>query len=221
MCLAFSRRFQFYTPGAILALVAWKTLTDPVAREQVPHNPPRNMSTSPEPSPANGRLSPAADEVTVSYANGDQSDSDLSDVHAADADGSSPDFVEDRGTIQGAAAGNGFEEASEPSDGDGSDDADFDMAESVASANSDDGLNQPASSNGSHRTPKRKAPAASEDDFMRNDPELYGLRRSVRLPDTLTRVRRSHQFGSHAHNPVEKSYVATCLFASCCCLSPK
>jgi len=34
--------------------------------------------------------------VTVSYANGDQSDSDLSDVHAADADGSSPDFVEDR-----------------------------------------------------------------------------------------------------------------------------
>ena len=140
------------------------------------------MSTSPEPSPANGHLSPAADEVTVSYANGDQSDSDLSDVQAADVDEHSPDSLDGLGATHGAAARDGFDEDSGPSDNDGSDDADFDMAESVASANSNGEPDQPASSDGSHQAQKRKAPVALEDDYMRNDPELYGLRRSVGPP---------------------------------------
>ena len=138
------------------------------------------MSTSPEPSPANGHLSPAADEVTVRYANGDQSDSDLSDVQAADVDELTPDSADDVDAAHDAVAPNGFGEASEPSDNDGSDDADFDMAESVASATSDPNNDQAASSNDSQRAPKRKAPLAQEDDYIRNDPELYGLRRSVR-----------------------------------------
>ena len=139
------------------------------------------MSTSPEPSPANGHLSPVADEVTVSYANGDQSDSDLSDVQAADVDELSPNSVDDADAGRNAVARDGFEEASDPSDNDGSDDADFDMAESVASVTSDPNNDQAASSNDSQRAPKRKAPLAQEDDYIRNDPELYGLRRSVRL----------------------------------------
>jgi len=164
------------------------------------------MSTSPERSPANGHLSPAVDEVTVSFAKGDQSDSDLSDVQAAEVDEPTPDSRADLDAANSGTAREDSDVASQASDNDGSDDADYDMAESVASAHSDAERDQPPSSGESHRAPKRKAQNALEDDYMRNDPELYGLRRSVRaLSSSLSRRKMLTIFRSLAHNRVGRS----------------
>ncbi|KAI1817790.1 P-loop containing nucleoside triphosphate hydrolase protein [Poronia punctata] len=59
-----------------------------------------------------------------------------------------------------------------------SDDADFDMEESPASPQSDD-HDERSTSHESRRAPKRKA-GVEEDDYIRENPELYGLRRSSR-----------------------------------------
>lgn len=67
-----------------------------------------------------------------------------------------------------------------PSPANASDDAEFDMQESLPSQHEDviEDVQERPSSSDSNRAPKRKA-AVVEDDFMRADPELYGLRRSV------------------------------------------
>ena len=57
-----------------------------------------------------------------------------------------------------------------------------DGADSVASAPSKQDDAEASSSNDSSRATKRKAASNLEDDYMRNDPELYGLRRSVGCP---------------------------------------
>jgi chromodomain-helicase-DNA-binding protein 1 len=137
------------------------------------------MSTSPEPSPANGHLSPVADEVTVNTFNGDQSDSDLSEVQAVDVDERARDYLDGLNGPRDTKIEDESDDPSEGSQNDGSDDADYDMAESVASPRSIQEADIPSSSNSSQRPAKRRAPAIVEDDYIRNDPELYGLRRSV------------------------------------------
>ena len=87
---------------------------------------------------------------------------------------------------------NDFEdEPSEPSDNDVSDDGDFNDAHSDADADADpdpdavvngDDDDDAGSSGDSSRTSKRKASTLLEDDYMRSNPELYGLRRSVCIP---------------------------------------
>jgi chromodomain-helicase-DNA-binding protein 1 len=155
--------------------------TDLVVLQQAARDLNIKMSTSPEASPVNGHASPSEDEHMDDVANDDrdQSDSDLSDVQAADddADPQSPDTVD----VAGLRAGKpvlSFQqhvEDSGSSDHDASNDADFDMADSPASAHSN-GDNSRAASTESRPAPKRKA---VEEDFMRENPELYGLRRSV------------------------------------------
>lgn len=136
------------------------------------------MSSSPEADTVNGHISPVSEDDTMHVATGDQSDSDLSDVQAADADVPSP------------ASADGFdpsdkpdltlEEPSDASNDDASDDADFDMADSPASARSNAADNNRATSSEPRPVAKRKAVHAIEEEYMRENPELYGLRRSVR-----------------------------------------
>ncbi len=137
--------------------------------------PTINMSASEEASPVNGHVSPTAEDNTVDIANGFASDSDLSDVsdvRHAEPDVPSPDsagpFIEKpEVTLEGAS----------DSDNDNpDDDADFDMADTPVSVQSD-GDRSDAAVDDSRPSQKRKA--ALEDEFMRENPELYGLRRSV------------------------------------------
>lgn len=158
-----------------------KLFTNVVALQRAAPRPSRKMSTSPEPGPPNGHVSPPADD-SIAYVNGNQSDSDLSDVQAADIDEPTPDSIDHPDSFNEVKADDDSREPSEPSDNDISDDADFDGAESLASgqSQSDHDHDEPGSSDDSQRAPKRKAGPVLDDDFIRNDPELYGLRRSVR-----------------------------------------
>lgn len=70
-------------------------------------------------------------------------------------------------------------ESDNASEDNASDDGDFDMEESIPSQH-DDAEEERASSIDSNRVPKRKA-AVAEDEYIKANPELYGLRRSVRL----------------------------------------
>lgn len=135
------------------------------------------MSTSSEASPVNGHASPSIDEPAEHIANGDHSDSDLSDTHGAGADGAPSENVDIPGSVAQQPTVT-LEDPSEPSDNDASDDADFDMADSPASPQSNDGAGHSVTLE-SRPAPKRKATQTIEDEFMRENPELYGLRRSV------------------------------------------
>jgi chromodomain-helicase-DNA-binding protein 1 len=111
-------------------------------------------------------------------ATGNPSDSDLSDVQAPDAEAPSPDTPEaEEVTVRNP--GLTVDEGSEPSDDDASADADFDMDDSPQSPQSDQDDDEPSPANGSRQPSKRKAPTSAEEEFMRENPELYGLRRSV------------------------------------------
>ncbi|KAK3394756.1 CHD1-like protein [Podospora didyma] len=135
------------------------------------------MSTSPEQSsPVNGHASPSGDEHNHHVTNGDQSDSDLSDVEPVDR----PATESPGASSPAEKPVLTFEEASDSSDNDASDDGDFNTAESPTSARSKQSQGDRASSTESRPAPKRKAAHAAEEDFMRENPELYGLRRSSR-----------------------------------------
>ena len=123
----------------------------------------------------NGHASPSGDERNHHVANGDQSDSDLSDVEAVDR----PATESPGASSPAEKPVLTFEEASDSSDNDASDDGDFNTAESPTSARSKPSQGDRASSTESRPAPKRKAAHAAEEDFMRENPELYGLRRSV------------------------------------------
>lgn len=159
----------------------WKTLTDIAVFKQAASHASETMSTTPESSPANGHVSPVADNVAVAVKllDPEQSDSDLSDVQAADVEVPSPESPNMPDSIVMHVPENDFEESSGRSDNDVSDDADFDMADSLASAHSNGGQNELAASDDSQLSSKRKARANQEEDYMRENPELYGLRRSV------------------------------------------
>lgn len=118
-------------------------------------------------------------------ANGDQSDSDLSDVHPANHRAKSPDTPELLDSTMVVNPELTIQEASDSTDNDAYGDADYDMEASPQSAPSDHDQNQQPSSDDSPPSSKRKAPAATDDEYMRENPELYGLRRSVRLSSSL------------------------------------
>ena len=163
------------------------------------------MSASPASSPVNGHASPTPDSPGANGAAAHQSESDLSDVEptyanaASRSPSASPDEDEDDVEEGGEEeeveededlpVANDFEdEPSEPSDNDVSDDADFNDAQSDADADADPDVDavvdqdeESSASSDSGRAPKRKASAMADDDYMRSNPELYGLRRSVRL----------------------------------------
>lgn len=139
------------------------------------------MSSPLEPGPTNGYRSPDGDSPSPVADAGHQSDSDLSDVRDNAARLASPSLSPDpndsTGYINGAP--DFAESESSGDENNASDDADFDMDEDAASIVQSDGAGDVhSSSNDSQRPTKRKA-AAREDDFIKANPELYGLRRSV------------------------------------------
>ncbi|KAK3496665.1 P-loop containing nucleoside triphosphate hydrolase protein [Neurospora hispaniola] len=140
------------------------------------------MSTSPESGPVFGHVSPPADDSHFNFTNDTESTSDLSDVNAAEAD---PNDDADAQSYQPADEAVSpiqkpeltLEEASDSaSDNDASDDGDFDAPDSPRSAQS----NEVVSASSSRTVVKRKVAHATEDDYIRENPALYGLRRSSR-----------------------------------------
>lgn len=149
------------------------------------------MSASPESSPTNGHVSPVANPVAVQLLDPDPSDSDLSDVqppYVSPSSESADNF--NTNALDGPA--DDSDEASSPSENDASDDGDFDddVADSPAYPRSNDGLNEAAASasDDSRTASKRKAALGSEEDYIRENPELYGLRRSVSQPVDVLQV---------------------------------
>jgi chromodomain-helicase-DNA-binding protein 1 len=127
----------------------------------------------------NGHTTP----LPLTTAPGDHSphsDSDLSDDRDAvavrplsDEDAPGEDYNQDEEM--------GIEpESSEDEDAEGEPDGDYD-SETLPPAEQDALRSRSSSSQESQRPLKRKA-GAEEDDYMTQNPELYGLRRSVRSP---------------------------------------
>ncbi|KAK4154619.1 P-loop containing nucleoside triphosphate hydrolase protein [Chaetomidium leptoderma] len=139
------------------------------------------MSTSPDPSPVNGHVSPSADEHSTHIADGNLSDSDLSDGQPAGVGAASPESADAAGSPDEGPefAPEEQEEPSDSSDHESPNDGDFDAAGSPASIQSNDASDRAASPS-APTAAKRKSGHAIEDDYMRDNPELYGLRRSSR-----------------------------------------
>lgn len=125
----------------------------------------------------NGHASPSADEDNTHVANDTRSESDLSETQPAAVSIPSPDSADAVGSpdeeLQLAQ-----EAPSDSSDNDAEDDGDFDAPGSPASVQSNVDGDRAASAS-ARPVAKRKAAQAIEDEFMRENPELYGLRRSV------------------------------------------
>lgn len=137
------------------------------------------MSSSPEGDLVNGHLSP--DPTNQNGAGHDQqaSDSDLSDLHneaAAQPSPSPSDAIKD--VSNRSDDEQDMSESDVPTPDNASEDAEFDMQDSPRSRR--EVIEDRDSSSDSNRVPKRKA-AAVEEEYMRANPALYGLRRSVRV----------------------------------------
>lgn len=134
------------------------------------------MSSPSEDGPTNGHRSPSPTIEAQPAGDRRGSDSELSDARNGPPSNRSMSAPEsDIGELNGIDHAPDMAESDPPTPDDASEDADFDMEESRPSQHDEDPAeDRPSSSEGS----KRKAGVA-EDDFMRADPELYGLRRSV------------------------------------------
>lgn len=137
------------------------------------------MSTPTLGGPSNGHLSPD-DVIDSTFDTGghlDDNDSPEADEHPLNHTSPSPsNDANDTSNIVNDDVR--MSESEQSSEDNASDDADFDMDESVPSQ-IEDVVEERASSTDSNRASKRKAPVA-EDEYMKANPELYGLRRSVR-----------------------------------------
>lgn len=128
---------------------------------------------------SNGHGSPLANSVLTNDDAPYDSESDLSEVAIPIVDEQSPATS----TNHQSEFGGQDTEVSESSDDealDESDDADFDMEESPAPAVTNGARNDRSTSTESRRPAKRKL--GLEDEHILANPELYGLRRSVRDP---------------------------------------
>ncbi|KAI0160978.1 hypothetical protein GGR52DRAFT_576390 [Hypoxylon sp. FL1284] len=145
------------------------------------------MSSSPEPSSVNGDASPETRAGARMALSDRASESDLSDVDVnenaapAESSSSSPARNQSPGNLEPDLDSQDDAESSDNNEGENnaSDDADFDMDESPAPSHSDAPQDERSTSNSSRRIPKRKA-ITDEDEYIRENPELYGLRRSSR-----------------------------------------
>lgn len=133
----------------------------------------------------NGLIPPPI-TMSTEFDTGDHhSDSDLSDakdVVVADPDtrapSSDPEELPAQNDIAHDALASDGEANSASTHDDASDDGDFDMDEGAPSPQSDHERDDRSASLSSRRSSKRKSPA--EDTYIQQNPELYGLRRSVR-----------------------------------------
>lgn len=127
----------------------------------------------------NGHISPLAVHVAPNQSPSEHSDSDLSDAHEPAAAAPSSDLDapgEEYDDDEPAAADS---DSSEDVDAEGEPDADYD-SDSPPSEHAPSSPAHSVSSQESSRPLKRKA-SADKDDYMTQNPELYGLRRSVRV----------------------------------------
>lgn len=152
------------------------------------------MSSPSEGDPSNGNLSPDDSMTFSAVADQQGNDSDVSQgLNATNSppdhpSPSDPEASNDEATNH-ADADHAMSESEESSVADASDDGDFDMQATSPSQHGndeeddnedeDDVTAGRASSSESARAAKRKAPV--EDEYMKANPELYGLRRSVCL----------------------------------------
>lgn len=140
------------------------------------------MPTPTEGGLANGHLSPEDASVSPASSERGQSEGLPLDVQSPHAEPSSPSTARDPGRdvsndLHEDHDMSGTDGAS--SGGDASDDADFEMQDSAVSPRDDGVVPDRETSVDSPRPSKRKSPVA-EEDFIKANPELYGLRRSVR-----------------------------------------
>lgn len=160
-----------------------RIITDIVVSQQAALPSSVTMSASPVSSPANGHVSPVANTVSVQLLDPEPSDSDLSDAPAADIESPSSNSPGDVDQAGADARADDFDDPSSSSEEDAPNDGDFDDVAEHASPGSHNGeieaAASAASSDDSRTTSKRKADPIDEDDFIRDNPELYGLRRSV------------------------------------------
>ncbi|KAF4123896.1 chromodomain-helicase-DNA-binding protein 1 [Geosmithia morbida] len=157
------------------------------------------MSTPTEGVSRNGHSSPDRSIEADTLAERHRADSDLSDVHSdlSDAD-RSPLAGTGQEELNGIDHDVEMDESDVTSQDNASDDGDYDAQGSPPPNHDDDDDDvdvdadqeedhvadeEPASSTDSNRVPKRKA-AAVEESYMRANPELYGLRRSVDSDDS-------------------------------------
>lgn len=143
------------------------------------------MASPAETGPVNGLIPPPT-LMSTEFDTGDhQSDSDLSeaqDVVVAGPDAqASPLNLENApdedDAVQDAYGSDGDANSASTHD-EASDDGDFDIDEGAASPQSDRERDDRSASQSSHPSSKRKSP--SEETYIQQNPELYGLRRSVR-----------------------------------------
>lgn len=125
----------------------------------------------------NGHLSPLVAHVTSADSPPRHSDSDLSDAkepaavdQASDADAPGEEYDEDEEIAVAS-------DSSEDVDAEGEPDGDYD-SDSPPSEQAESDRARSSISQESTRPPKRKA-SDEKDDYMTQNPELYGLRRSV------------------------------------------
>ena len=124
----------------------------------------------------NGHTSPLATSTLTNDDAPYDSESDLSEVANPIVDEPSPAPSMNRQSEVGAQDSDASE-SSAAEDQDVSDDADFDMEDSPPPTAPDNGRNERSTSTESRRPAKRKLDL--EEEHMRANPELYGLRRSV------------------------------------------
>ena len=125
---------------------------------------------------SNSHLSPPSNTFAAPRSATSESESDLSEADDA-PNASSSSHPEGEEDDQNAPDQKMTPETPHEEDGVGSDDAEYDMETPPLA---DRGLtpDERSSSEDSRRLAKRKV-GVEQDDFMNNDPELYGLRRSV------------------------------------------
>ena len=127
---------------------------------------------------SNGHLSPPSNNLQHSDAMTPESESDLSEaIDPQKATSISSEATRRDGTEKGLDRP-GSTESLHEEDAMGSDDIDYDMDTPSPADPSSPADDARSSSQDSRRNGKRKA-GADHDDFMLENPELYGLRRSV------------------------------------------
>ena len=126
---------------------------------------------------SNGHLSPPSTKPATNGSVTPQSESDLSEaLDTPNAPSTLPNSEQNDGGKSGQMRASD-DESLQDEDAVGSDDPDYDMA-TPPTGNAGSHIADRSPSQDSPRQRKRKA-GPENDDFMLNDPELYGLRRSV------------------------------------------
>lgn len=163
------------------------------------------MDSTPPSDTHNGNGNVVSDDPVAHEAQYD-SQSDLSDTMPAHAVEASPSV--DSSPKQQSEFGGNQEQYSDSSSAeqqdDASDDGDFDQEEDVAH-DSNHAIKERSSSQESRRPPKRKL-GVEEDEHILANPELYGLRRSVRNKPPVM-IDNADIFHRAAHHNIAQSYV--------------